>query len=675
MEDFIQSIQLTLRHKHYFLKFYKSIYLFILFMTGISCNMPVFAQATLPTAPIKDTSSNKTNTSSWKNPEANINYKKLNSEIVYKPDTSIHTFQRRPFSQPWYRDLGNVGSPVQNLLFTPEDRVGPTLGYHVFDVYRFNVDDLNFYNTTKPYTAFTFQLGSKLEQMANIFHTQNIKPNWNFSFEYRKITSPGFYNIQRTNHDNLCLSTNYKSKNQHYSIFAGLVYNKQQQDENGGIINDRELDSADFTNRKTLDVRFANAGYSTTRSSVSNMQRDMTFLFQHSYTWGLADTTYSSDSTKYTATLIPRFRITHKFEFSTEKYQYKDVAPDSERYTSLFQQGFNNTAPDSVFTQQKWVRADNRILLNGFVGKPGKLLEFNAGIGNRFDGFLTNYDVGFSRTNIISNYIIGELKKEAINPGQWLYQANAQLYLTGDAAGDFLLNIFAGKDLNNNKGDVVVGFKQQLNSAPYNYLLYQDQYFKDTNGYSKESISQLYTTIQMPGIRTSLGARVYAISNYIFLDSEKFSQYAPTVSIAQVWVRKVFKIRNLFIDNEITYQQIPGNAPVNIPTLLGRHQFSFEKGLFKNALRIATGLEIRYHSGYYCAGYDPFFNRFFYQHSYYLSNTPEASVFFNFRIKRFRAYLMGDQLQQLFTRNTITAPGYPAQNAMLRFGFTWVMIN
>ena len=53
----------------------------------------------------------------------------------------------------------------------------------------------------------------------------------------------------------------------------------------------------------------------------------------------------------------------------------------------------------------------------------------------------------------------------------------------------------------------------------------------------------------------------------------------------------------------------------------------------------------------------------------------QAALFFNFKIKNFRAYIMGDQLQQFFTRNTITAPGYSLQDAMLRFGFNWVMIN
>ena len=71
--------------------------------------------------------------------------------------------------------MGNLGSPVNNLMFTPEDRAGPSLGYHINDVYRMNVDSLNYYSTNRPYSIFSYQLGSKLEQTASIMHSQNTE--------------------------------------------------------------------------------------------------------------------------------------------------------------------------------------------------------------------------------------------------------------------------------------------------------------------------------------------------------------------------------------------------------------------------------------------------------------------------------------------------------------------
>jgi len=629
----------------------------------------------------RDSSFNKSNTNKWKEVEARIYFHKLNSEKKEIPDTSLHTFHRRPFTQPWYRDLGNLGSPVQNLQFTPEDRMGPTLGYHVYDVYRFDADSLNYYNTTRPYSVFSYQLGSKLEQMASITHTQNIKPNWNFAVGYRKVNSPGFYKLQRTIHDNAYLATNYKSNNLHYELYGAVVYNKFQQDENGGIVNDSELENSQFADRRTIDVAFQNDGYSITRSSVTNMQRDFGVLLQHRYSWGHVDTTYNADSTQYNTQLVPRFSITHKFQLGSEKHVFKDIFPDSLRYTSLFQQGFNNSftggfITDSVFSQQTWVWVDNKLLLNGFVGPKGKQLEFDAGVGNRIDEFKTNYIIGSSKNNILSNYVTGDIRKEALKPGEWFYNASAQLYLTGDYAGNFVIDAKVGKDLNKNLGSISAGFRQQLNSAPYSYTYFATQFDTITHSYDKESVTQFYATIESPRFNFSAGIKDYVIENYIYINqSRQFAQYTTPFSVTEIWGRKAFRFGRFILDNELSYQQIAGSAPVNVPTLLGRHQLSYEVSLFNHALKVATGVELRYHTAYYCAGYDPFFNRFYYQNSYYLSNAPEESVFFNFRIKRFRAYLMADQIQAAFTRNTITAPGYPAQDLMIRFGFAWTLVN
>ncbi len=672
------------------------IYLYLLpLLCLLLCSHFAGAQSTLNTGqpttltntPQRDTNANKSNTSKWKRQDARIYFKKLNSERIYTPDTETHIFHRLPFSQPWNRDLGNFGSPTQSLMFTPEDRLGPTLGYHVMDVYRFNLDSLNYYNTTRPYSVFSFHLGSKLEQLSQIMVTENIKPNWNFSVEYHKTVSPGSYLTARNNHDNANFTTNYISPNQHYEVRAAMVYNKEQHDENGGLANPGQLDSLDYNDRKTVSTRYQNELYSITRSPVFNVQRDFGVLLQHSYTWGRGDTLYNQDSTSYTYKLTPRFRITHKLELSTEKHDFKDLTPDSLRYTSLFHHAFSNEGyytpalSDTVFSEQRWFWIDNRILLNGLFGKVGNQLEFNAGIGNRFDEFATAYGSGITRTNMISNYLIGEIKKEALQSGEWFYHANAQFFFTGTDAGDFLLHGTLGRDLKNNAGSVEVGFQQQLNNAPYNYTIYENEYTTINTSFNKESVTEAYGSLQSNRFRFSAGVKVYLIDNYIYInEAQRPAQYTDPFNLTELWVRKVIKIGSLVLDNELVYQEKTGSAPVNIPTLLGRHQLSYERGLFGNALRLVTGIQVQYNTSYHPAGYDPLLNRFYYQTSYVppaKNNFPECSVFFNFRVtRRFRAFVTADELQEAILQEPkINYPGYPAQDVAIRFGFAWVLIN
>ncbi len=650
---------------------------------------------------VKDTTHAKTNTNDWKSEDAKIYFQQLHSEKKLSPDTSLHTFQRRPFVQPWARDLGNPGSPVYNLLFAPENRVGPSLGYHSFDVYRFDLDSLNYYNTTRPYSIFKYQLGSKLEQVAGILHTQNIKPNWNFMVEYRKTNAPGFYKIQRNNHDNFCFSTRYTSPNKHYYLSAGMVYNNEQHDENGGIVNDSELTNAAYTDRRTVDAAYQNGQYSLTRSTVTNMQRDFGVQLQHSYIFGPVDTVYNADSTQYATHLKQRFSITHQLSMSTEKHLYKDLAPDSLRYISLFTASFGNGGAayyipggDSVTTNQQWFWVDNRVLLNGFLGRDSSQLQCSAGIGYRYDQFTSDMlqNGGLQKVNTNSNYITGELKKEALKPGAWEYGGSALVYVTGSYAGNFKLRTLLGKSIGSHGSNFVAGFEQSLGSAPYSYSTYQNPYANLSYSFNKESITTAFASVDVHRWRLSLGARNYILDNYIYISKLGLpAQYNVPLNIAQVWARKVFRVGNFYLDNELVYQKQPTHAPVNLPELMGRNQLSYERQMFNKALKVATGIEVRYNTAYKPAGYNALLNRFYHQDSAYVSNNPELSVFLNFSVRHFRAFVMVDQVQQLFAKNAVLFTGttatnfsglgrdylpvYATQNTMLRFGFSWVLVN
>lgn len=630
------------------------------------------APVTLQNAPQRDTSK-KTNSSDWKDEQTRIYFRKMYSRKILFPDTGIRHFHRRPFSQTWHRDLGNLGSPSRSLLFRPEFRTGPTLGYHTFDVYRFDPDSLNFYNTTRPYTAFSYNLGSKAEQVAEILHTQNVQPALNFAVAYRKLTSPGHYRVQRNNHDQGFVTSNYLSDNQQYRLNTSFAYNKFQHDENGGIIADTFLSNDNFDDRATIPVRFQNDGYSIRRSSVTTMQRDASIVLLHSYTWGVRDTIYSPDSTQITPKLTPKFSISHRLQVHTEKYQFKDKAPDSLRYTQFFQTDF--TEGDSLLMEQKWFYTDNLLLLNGFIGPLERQFQFSAGIGNRFDRFRTDYVTGGERNDVLSNYLAGEVRKEALSPGEWFYEARGRFFLTGEAAGNLRLQGLIGKNFGDRFGDIAAGIQQSINNAPYNYQRYKTRFYERSEDYGKESITELFVTFNSPRI-ISGGLRNYLIANYIYLDgNEEFAQQSSAFNLTQLWVSREFTLRRWHLYNELVYQQKTAEAPLNLPALMGRHQLSFENYVFGRALKIATGVDLRWHTVYTPSGYSPFFNRFFYQEAYNAANAPEVSVFFNFKVKNFRAFLMFDQLQNFIARNPVSAPGYPLQDFMIRFGFNWVMIN
>lgn len=621
-----------------------------------------------------DTSRKKTNTGDWDETDAYMYMTRPFSDQKQFRDTSLHTFHRRPYSQPWYRDLGNQGSPARNLQFTQARPVGLSLGYQVYDQQRWQADSVRFYNTTRPYSNFTYHQGSKQEQVAEILHTQNIKPYWNVAAAYRKSTSPGYYLWQRSSTDNAMLSSNYTDPRLRYKLYFAVVYNKAQTDENGGIVSDSFLSNQQYAERKAVPVNFyTNAAASQTRSPVQSYLRDWNIRLEHAYTWGRKDTLYSKDSTSYEPRLQARFRISHHMDIGSQRFRYKDKKPDSLRYTSIFNASFGTN--DSVFTQQDWVYADNRFMLNGIFGSGEKQWLFAAGAGNRIDQFRTNYLQGSSEDNNVGNYLQGNIRKEATDKGQWDISAQAKLFVTGPAIGNLLLDGKVTKDFER-FGILRLGARQQVNNAPYNYTTFQNQFWSRTASFSKESTTMLFGQYELPRYKLSATLSNFLLNNYLYFNAaQQPAQATSAFALTQLSLRKVFRAGNWVLDNELLYQLLPANAPINLPAFLGRHQLSLETYIFKKKLQIATGVELRYHSKYDPAFYAPFINQYYYQSGFSVQNKPDASAFFNVRIKRFRSFLMFDRLPQLFGYNLIITKGYAAQDAMLRFGFQWVMIN
>jgi hypothetical protein len=610
----------------------------------------------------------------WVDEQAKIYYKHLHSEIIHHPDTSISNLHRFRQTQPWWgNNLGNYGSAVRNLFFTPDEAIGPHLGYRIYDLYKIRLDSLRYYNTTRPYSAFSFMLGSKEQQNVEILHTQNITPLWNFAGRLRYYSSPGFYALQKAGNMGASFNTNYASKNQRYNMKAAFVYNKFKQDENGGILSDSFLDLKTYSDRQRIPVNFPAQTSGNTASAVKNMLRTVDFFVENNYSWGKADTVYNKDSTKATYRFTPRFRLQHELRLHGEKHQFEDKYPDSLRYAFMkpvsFQYG------DSVFSVQTWFYADNRLSMNGFIGKEEHLAQVQAGLGNRLDQFVESYVLNKDKQSSLSNYLFGELKKEAFNDKQWSYRADAAFYFTGKAAGNFELNAFAEKGFGK-IGKVAAGIHQNLSNAPFAFEHFKSNFYERSFDLNKMSVTKIWGSLSIPVINLQVTANNYLITNYIYYNEEmQPDQFSNPFSVTQIAVQKKFSLGVFSLNNEVVWQQVTGNAPLHLPAFMFREQLKVESRLFKNALLVATGIDVRYSTPYFSDAYSPYFNQFYYQEQYKADNLPEVSAFFNFKVRNFRAFVMGGQLQQLVSRSNINAPGYPAQDALFRFGFIWVLIN
>lgn len=612
---------------------------------------------------------------SWEDVDATIYYTMLSSNIHRTPDTSLNHFQDfQPVFPWWGLNLGNYGTAVKSLLFIPQTmHPGLSFGYNIYDLYKTSLDSLRFYNTTNPYSAFSFILGSKNQQMVDLMHTQNITPTWNFAANIRALSSQGFFSGQTAKSISGSLNTNYTSKNQRYKLNAALIYDRFSQDENGGIQADSFLDLSNFSDRSRIPINLPVLVQGRDKSAVNNILSDFDLFLRNNYSWGQTDTTYNEDSTSQKVTFTPRFRLQYDFHIHTEKHQYNDYLPDSLRYA--FVKPISFAVRDTLFGRQRWTYVDNQFSLNGFLGENEHLLQIQAGIGNRIDHFATLTPTGYERNNSFNTFLFGNIRKEAFNPEQWHYEAQAKLYLTGQALGDFNVKLDLGKQLNDWVG-FTLGFQQSLTQAPYVYERLATNFFSFSENFGKTSVTQVGAGLNIPKLKLNVYGNYFLLANYLYFDeSLKAQQESNALSVFQIYGKKRFVFSKFSLNNILAWQQSAESSPIHLPAFMIQEQLAFESDLFHNALTIMTGIGVKYTTSYYCDGYSPYLNQFYTQSTYKTSNLPQVNVFFNFGLHHFRAFVSLDELQQLISRNNINAPGYPAGNMMFRFGFKWILVN
>ena len=643
-----------------------------------SCpTIALWAQNTgaLPTlSSTKTDSSNKTNTADWEEAQVTLSAQHSNSNKEVNLDTTLLHFHQRPYTQAWKTNLGNLGSATQSWLIASSNKIGPTLRREVNEVYALQADSLLYFNTTKPYTLFNYQMGSKNENLLRLLHTQNIKPNFNMAFQYHKLTSPGFYKAQRNNHDLVSLNAHYKSNGKHYELWSAFIYNGLQQDENGGLLDLSKLNDIRYADKKTYPIVFQHDDYSTTRSAVTNVQKEYIFQLKQSYALGHSDTIWNEDSSQIDVQLKSRFSILHQLDVSFKNTNFKDLRPDSAYYHTWFDHRFN--AVDSVYSKQLNTKIDNQFLLKTCIGNLQHPIELQAGIGSRIDQMSNALNNAADKINIYSNYVVAQLDRKPKDISGFALHAYAQFIATGAARGDHTIRIQLEKTISNQLGNIQIGLHENQSVAPYQFTNFSSNYYAFTKDLNATLHNQLFVKWKHDKLGFSIEGRQHLLSNYIYLNAQQqISQADQTIAITQLMIYKHFQYKKFINTNELLLTQLKADDPFAIPSFASKHQLAIQTPAFKNAMQFAGGIEALYHNTYYGNGYTPLLQQFYIQKNTRINNQVNVSLFLNVKVKKLRAYIMFDQIQQLLGIQNLQAINYASPDFSMRFGFNWNLVN
>ena len=587
--------------------------------------------------------------------------------------------------------LGNLGNPERSIIFSPNFTPGFDAGFHSFDDYKIKLDKVRFFNVTRPYSEINYFLGSRVEQIIEIVHTQNIKPNWNAGFQYKLINSPGFFKNQKTNHNNYLFHSWFQSVSKRYNNYFVVLSNNLQSGESGGLKSDKDyLNDPIYKDRFNIptviggDPEFGRDFFSTI-ITTGNKYKELNVLMRQQFDFGKKDSVVT-DSTVIPL-FYPKLRFEHTFQYDVYKYLYVDFpnsgsaetySPDTNFYRNNYGYNFTN---DTVRFQDYWKDIINDFSIYQFPDSKNQQQFFRVGLAvQNLKG-----EWASGQHSFFNLWGHAEYRNKTRNQ-KWDIEANGKLYFTGLNAGDYKGYISLERLVGKKLGYIQLGFENESRAPSFIYDSRSSFYLMDSVvNFKKENNTHLFASYFLPSFKFRLTGNYYLLTNYTYLtDYRQLNQESALFNVFELNALKTIKLgRHWNWHAEVYFQQVIGDGPVHVPLIFTRNRIAYEGNLgFKN-LDIATGLEIRYHSPYKADSYSPVLGQFFYQDSVTIRDQrPDVSAYMNFRIKGLKFYIRAENLNTAqvsggfgFTKNNLVAPGYAMPGLQFRLGLFWSFVN
>lgn len=581
-------------------------------------------------------------------------------EWRFSIDTSIFNIEEYNHCQRdgiEYAHLGNLGSPAYPIVFQQPVSKGFSEGMNAFDVYRFKPDSIRYYHVKRPYTQIMYVIGLGNEQRFNGRFANRYKEIIYYGVEYDRLYSKGAYPNQQSNHNGFSLYALFHSPDRHWDAKTNLLFNDFQMGENGGLAYD--IFSADSTPlSSSLSQVNLTAG--------KNRYNEITFQFSGNYNF-LQSAVQAIDSLIQQP--MPLFRLGIEAACKRNKYRFSDLAPDS-----LYYQSFLTNPPDSASFQLQTLSVSGRIFFeytgyrrNAQSSKPRNIV---AGVSSGLSWIRVN-DLG-RQQDYFNTDIQAYIRSNTLSKSRWSYRADAFLFLTGYNQLDWSVSGRGAYDLGR-AGSLSISGKH---SAQENSLIYRR--FRNPGTEWDNNHGKMKTTEATLGWVSTQWHLQASISYYLLQNTPYFSTPStPSVerSLIHVGVAHLahrLSVKGFHLDNDFFFQLANSSRVIRLPWFVSRHSIYYDVRLFKKALWLSTGFDLRYQTAFQANGYFPLTGQFYLQDQRVFSYYPILDYFLNFKVRTVRISLKVDNISGLFgPKGYYNAALYPSRSLSFRAGIIW----
>lgn len=610
--------------------------------------------------------------------------KPLDAKIYYafhptlQPDYIEQSDYLFAFNNNYYLNTGNVGSPHISLY--PDYGKDITFNYQpsVFDGYGYSLKNLPFYQTERPYTVLSFYNSLISDYQVRVVHTQNLTQRWNIALHYDLINSEGAYANQKTLNNYLGATTNYYSKNLRYQVKGGIIWKKLNIQENGGITSDSLFTDNIQTNRSGIPVYMYDG--STRYNSFTAVAHQSYNFARKIGTFVSTDTIVSEgDSTSFIVNCDTTVRkgspfnigvLSHQITLDNTKRNFYHRNIDPLYYPNIYVDSTN------TFDSVSYLKIENLLFWSNDAYKDYDYKNpFKLSVGIRH--ICAQRTLTYGLYNEVQSLWINSL----------LPFAKADISL-----GKFAINLFVEKTVSN----FIVAQDNNLLKAKLSYTandhvvsisaynshkspdLFYYNYFGNNYHWANREYERIHTNnIEFEynwKDNIELSSGVTNAQNMVWLDTNSL----PFQTDKSAWLAQTKLSTNLelgiFHWRTFNLLQFTSNSDVfRVPTFACKHSYFVDFKMFKNAMAVQTGIDLRYNTAFYADAYNPAMAAFYRQNEVEIGNYLWADIFVSLQIKHATIFLKLLHINALWEKNPtyFMLPHYPGQDFTLQWGFVW----
>ena len=585
----------------------------------------------------------------------------------FVPDTSCnyhfydYKFQREDVNATW---LGVAGSPVQTYSFLNRKSTGVSF-YDPYETWTFNPETFTQYNTKTPHTELAYYgtlLAGEEKESDNIhiFTTQNITPQLNFNLLYDKWGGGGMLVNEKVKNKTAAAGINYLGKR--YLANAGIIHNKVEMGENGGLTDISEIRDTTIEIRE-VKVAMTSAA-STNKKFTAYADQQLRIPFDFINTWrARRDSTFVPDSTADVTTAF----IGHAVEYS--KFQREFV---------------NGTAVDSLGQ----TRLDNKIYLRLQPwSADGLISKLDVGIGDYLHSYHKVTAADTSRAYENSLYTYAGARGQFTDNARW--DAKARLVFAGADAGNMDIQANLGMEFypfrraRRSPVALTASFSESLTGATY----YQRHLYSTVNplmrwdnDFDKTSVTKVEGSLRIPYWKMEAKAGYALVGNQVYYDTLGVVRQhtGEVISVLSGYLRKEFVIADfLHLDNRILAQFSSNQDVLPLPNLALNLKYYIQFPVQKNVLDMQIGVNAWWNTKWYSPEWNYITGTFHNQKEFAYNNGPYFDAFINMQWKQVTVFIKyqnaGDgwpmEQPDIFSahRHVITATG----GTGLKLGIWW----